>query len=49
VGAKGVGKGNFQKYHTFKCWPTSVLELLTDDKGNALDAAAKAAYQNPGY
>ena len=49
VGAKGVGKGNFQKYHTFKCWPTSVLELLTDEKGNALDAAAKAAYQNPGY
>jgi hypothetical protein len=49
VGARGVGKGNFKQYHTFKCWPTTVLELLTDDKGVALDAAAKAAYQNPGY
>ncbi len=49
VGAKGVGKGNFQKYHTFKCWPTSVLELLTDENGNPLSAADKAAYQNPGY
>jgi len=49
VGAKGVGKGNLQKYHTFKCWPTSVLELLTDENGNALDASGKAAYQNPGY
>jgi len=49
VGAKGVGKGNLQKFNTFKCWPTSVLELLTDENGNPLDAAAKAAYQNPGY
>lgn len=49
VGAKGVGKGNFQKYHTFKCWPNALLELLTDENGNALDAAGKAAYQNPGY
>jgi len=49
IGARGVGKGNFKQYHTFKCWPTTVLELLTDDKGVALDAAAKAAYQNPGY
>ena len=49
VGARGVGKGNFQRFHTFKCWPTSVLELLTDEKNNPLDAAAKAAYQNPGY
>lgn len=49
IGAQGVGKGNFQKYHTFKCWPTSLIELLTDENGNALDAVGKAAYQNPGY
>lgn len=49
VGAKGVGKGNFQKYHTFKCWPTSILELLTDENGKALDAAGRAAFQNAGY
>jgi hypothetical protein len=49
VGARGIGKGMFQKYHTFKSWPTSYLELLTDDKGNPLSAAAKAAYQNAGY
>lgn len=49
VGAKGVGKGGFQKYHTFKAWPNSYLELLTDESNKPLDDAAKAAYQNPGY
>lgn len=49
LGAKGVGKGQLQKFHTFKPWPQSYLDLLTDEKGNALDAAGKAAYQNPGY
>jgi hypothetical protein len=49
IGAKGVGKGNFQKYHTFKCWPTAALELLTDEEGKPLDAGARSAYQNPGY
>lgn len=49
VGARGVGKGQFQKYNTFKAWPQSFLELLTDDKGSPMSAEAKAAYQNSGY
>jgi starch-binding outer membrane protein, SusD/RagB family len=49
VGAQGVGKGQLQKFHSFHPWPQSFLDLLTDEKGAALDATAKAAYQNPGY
>jgi hypothetical protein len=49
IGAQGVGKGQFDKHHTFKAWPNTYLDLLTDDQGNALDQAAKNAYQNPGY
>jgi starch-binding outer membrane protein, SusD/RagB family len=49
VGAKGVGKGSFDKHHTFKPWPTAFLLLLTDEDNVVLDAAGQAAYQNPGY
>jgi starch-binding outer membrane protein, SusD/RagB family len=49
LGARGVGKGLFQKFHTFKAWPQSFIDLLTDEQKNPLDAAAKAAYQNNGY
>ncbi len=49
VGARGTGKGQFQKYHTFKAWPLSFLELLTDENGSPMADDAKAAYQNPGY
>ncbi|MDP4273278.1 MAG: RagB/SusD family nutrient uptake outer membrane protein [Bacteroidota bacterium] len=49
IGARGIGKGLFDKHHTFKAWPQSFLDLLTDDKNQPLDATAKAAYQNPGY
>jgi hypothetical protein len=49
VGARGVGKGLFQKFNSFKAWPQSYLELLTDEQKNPLAAAVKAAYQNPGY
>jgi starch-binding outer membrane protein, SusD/RagB family len=49
IGARGVGKGQFDKHHTFKPWPQSYLDLLTDEKNNPLDDAAKAAYQNAGY
>ena len=49
IGAKGVGKGGFQKYHTFKAWPTAYLELLTNESNQPLSAEEKAAYQNPGY
>ena len=49
IGARGIGKGLFQKYHTFKAWPQSFIELLTDDKNSPMSAEAKAAYQNDGY
>lgn len=49
TGALGRGKGTFERKHTFRPWPQSFLELLTDEHGNALDAAGKAAYQNFGY
>jgi hypothetical protein len=49
IGARGTGKGQFQKFHTFKAWPLSFLELLTDENGSPMPADAKAAYQNPGY
>lgn len=49
IGARGTGKGQLQKYHTFKAWPQSFLELLTDENGSPMAADAKAAYQNPGY
>ena len=48
-GATGVGKGVFERKHTFFPWPQAFLDLLTDEKGNALDEAAKKAYQNYGY
>ncbi len=49
IGARGIGKGQFQKFNTFKAWPQSFLELLTDEQGSPLSSEAKAAYQNPGY
>jgi hypothetical protein len=49
IGATGTGKGIFDKHHTFKAWPQSFLDLLTDENKNPLGAGDKAAYQNPGY
>jgi hypothetical protein len=48
-GADGNGKGQMKKQYTFRPWPNSFLVQLTDQNGILLDAAAKAAYQNPGY
>jgi hypothetical protein len=48
-GQDGNGKGTMQKFYTFRIWPKAYLDLLTDENGMPLDAAAKAAYQNPGY
>jgi hypothetical protein len=48
-GQNGNGKGTYQKFYTFRIWPKAYLDLLTDEAGLPLDAAAKAAYQNPGY
>ncbi|MBN2213499.1 MAG: RagB/SusD family nutrient uptake outer membrane protein [Bacteroidales bacterium] len=49
VGAIGTGRGQFDKHHTFKAWPIGYLQLLTDEEGNALTAADRQEYQNPGY
>lgn len=49
TGATGIGKGRFERKHTFFPWPQAFLDLLTDENGNALDDAAKKAYQNYGY
>jgi starch-binding outer membrane protein, SusD/RagB family len=48
-GQDGNGKGTMKKNYTFRVWPKAYLDLLTDPDGKPLDAAAKAAYQNPGY
>jgi len=48
-GQNGSGKGSFKKHQTFRPWPNGYLVSLTDQDGKLLDAAAKAAYQNPGY
>lgn len=48
-GQDGNGKGTYMKHYTFRVWPKAYLDLLTDQNGMPLDAAAKASYQNPGY
>lgn len=48
-GQDGKGKGNYQKYHTFRPWPNTFTSLLTDPKGIVLDDDTRKAYQNPGY
>jgi hypothetical protein len=49
LGQNGNGKGLMRKHYTFRPWPNAYLVQLTDDKGQPLDAAARLAYQNPGY
>lgn len=48
-GQNGNGKGQMMKHYTFRPWPNAYLIQITDANGTPLDAAAKAAYQNPGY
>lgn len=48
-GQDGNGKGQMKKFYTFRPWPNSFLVQLTDETGKLLDAAARKAYQNPGY
>ena len=48
-GQNGNGKGLMRKEYTFRPWPNAYLVQLTDASGKPLDAAAMAAYQNPGY
>jgi starch-binding outer membrane protein, SusD/RagB family len=49
IGARGVGKGTLKKEYTFKPWPQTYLDLLTDSTNNPLTIQEKALYQNPGY
>jgi starch-binding outer membrane protein, SusD/RagB family len=48
-GQDGNGKGQMQKFHTFRPWPFNYLIQLTDQNGVPLDEIARKAYQNPGY
>ncbi|MDR2915871.1 MAG: RagB/SusD family nutrient uptake outer membrane protein, partial [Tannerella sp.] len=48
-GQTGTGKGSFQPFHTFRPWPQTFLDMLTDENNVLLTDAAKEAYQNPGY
>jgi hypothetical protein len=48
-GQDGNGKGFMKPFQTFRFWPRSYLDLLTDADGIPLDEAAKKAYQNSGY
>lgn len=48
-GQDGNGKGTFRPCNTFKPFPQTFIDMLTDENGKTLDAAAKAEYQNPGY
>ena len=46
---RSIGKGQYQKFHTFRPWPNAYLVQLTDENGKTLDGPAMTAYQNPGY
>ena len=48
-GQDGNGKGQMKRTYTFRPWPNAYLVQLTDAAGQALDAGARTAYQNPGY
>jgi hypothetical protein len=48
-GQTGRGKGGFEDFHTFRPFPQTFLDLLTDENNVPLSGDAKAAYQNPGY
>jgi hypothetical protein len=49
LGQTGIGKGTFTPSHTFKPFPQTFLDMLTDENNVSLTPAAKQAYQNPGY
>jgi hypothetical protein len=48
-GQTGIGKGDFKSFHTFRPFPQTFLDMLTDENNVSLSDAAKQAYQNPGY
>lgn len=48
-GQDGNGKGTFKPAYTFKPFPQTFMDMLTDENGKLLSQEAKAKYQNPGY
>lgn len=48
-GQNGNGKGVFRPKDTFKPFPQSYMNMLTDEKGTPLTTDAIRNYQNPGY
>jgi hypothetical protein len=48
-GQDGNGKGVFSSIHTFKPFPQTFIDLLTDENNAPLTPEAKKKYQNPGY
>ena len=48
-GQTGDGKGFFQPCYTLKPISQTIIDLLTDEKGNPLSSNARKAYQNYGY
>lgn len=48
-GQNGNGKGVFSAKDTFKPFPQSYMNMLTDEKGAPLGTDAIRKYQNPGY
>lgn len=49
TGQTGLPKGGFQNFNTLMPFPSSYLNLLTDENGQLLTDAGKQAYQNYGY
>jgi hypothetical protein len=45
-GQTGDGKGFFEPRYTLKPFPQTIIDLLTDEKGNPIDGSS---YQNYGY
>jgi len=48
-GQDGNGKGVFTSTHTFKPFPQTFVDLLTDENNTPLTPEEKRKYQNPGY
>jgi hypothetical protein len=48
-GQTGIGKGNFEPFHTFRPFPQTFLDMLTDENNVPYTLDAKQSYQNPGY
>ncbi len=48
-GQTGLPKGGFLNYMTLKPFPTSFMDMLTDENGTLLTDDAKKVYQNYGY